>query len=126
MILLLDVRQPLAAVAAECIGIPQLGAAVGAVAQGPLRSGRVPGLLGLAAEALIQRARLLLAVHDVEGGVPFFARGVLEIVDGLDDAHDNEQHAEDGEGDGRPHGGGGYGPEDAEDHSDDGAEGSHG
>lgn len=85
-----------------------------------------PGLLGLAAEALIQRARLLLAVHDVEGGVPFFARGVLEIVDGLDDAHDNEQHAEDGEGDGRPHGGDGYGPEDAEDHSDDGAEGSHG
>ena len=33
MILLLDVRQPLAAVAAECIGIPQLGAAVVANAE---------------------------------------------------------------------------------------------
>ena len=77
-------------------------------------------------EPLVQGVRFFSVLYDVEGGIAVFPRGVFEIVHRLDDAYDDEQHAEQREKGRRAHGCGTDGPEDAENDGDDGASGSHG
>src|SRR5699024_11020123 len=55
------------------------------------------GLVRRAAEALVERVRLLALVGDVKGGVAVLLAGVAEVIDRLHHAPDDKEHAKEPE-----------------------------
>ena len=118
----------LAALAAKCKSISQPGAAVGTVAEvtGVRFTAIWCRVLLFQTQPLGQRVRFLPAVHNVEFRIAVFAGGIFEVVNGLDDADDHKYHAEEAKERRCAHRGGRCRPDDAEDGSEQGADGTHG
>ena len=106
----MDVRQLFAAFSAKFKFGAKLCATVRTEAKAAIGCGGVSGGMSTpVTEPLVQGVRFFSVLYDVEGGIAVFPRGVFEIVHRLDDAYDDEQHAEQREKGRRAHDAAEYG-----------------